>query len=143
VNPAQKAKARADSRRPIEFWEVPHLERLGAAVRTARLAAGFTRLGLAILAGVSDVTVYRIEAATRRTRASTLRRIAGALCDAAPMLGDPARVAADFATIVGLGLAPESEYAERVERRRARRQHRNSEVFEFYQPIWEREGKVS
>jgi transcriptional regulator with XRE-family HTH domain len=143
VNPAQKANARASCRRPIEEWEVPHLERLGVAVRTARLAAGLTRLELAIRAGVSDVTVYRIEAAVRRTRASTLRRIADALCDAAPTLGDPARVAADLSTVGGLGLAPESEYHERIERRRARRKRRSEAMAENFRKICEKEGRFS
>jgi transcriptional regulator with XRE-family HTH domain len=103
---------------------VTHLERLGAMLENLRLAAGLSRLDLGYLAGVSDVTIFRIEAAIRRTRVSTLERIADGLCWAAPNLGDPARVLADLCTVAHLGLAPESEYADRVDRRRQRRERR-------------------
>ena len=81
-------------------------------------------------------TIYRIEAAVRRTRLSTLQRIAEALCEAAPWMGDAERVTADLATLAGLGLAPESHYRERVERRRARRERRSEEQTENYRRIW-------
>ena len=119
-DPARREVSRRTCRRPIAEWEIAHLERLAAGLRTARTAAGVTQCDLAYRAGVNPTTVYRIEAAVRRTRLSTLRRIAEALVRAAPWMGDPERVTADLATLAGLGLAPESQYRERVERRRAR-----------------------
>jgi hypothetical protein len=55
----------------------------------------------------------RIERGLRRTRASTLDRIACAL-------GEPA-LGGELARLAGPALAPESEYAERITRRRVRR----------------------
>jgi hypothetical protein len=48
-------------------------------------------------------TVYRIEAAVRRTRLSTLQRIAEAIVGAAPWMGDAEKVTADLATLAGFG----------------------------------------
>jgi transcriptional regulator with XRE-family HTH domain len=98
-------------------------------LKNLRLAAGLSRLELGILAAVSDVTIFRIEAGVRRTRVSTLERIAYGLCHAAPTLGDPAGVLADLCTVAHLGLAPESEFADRVQRRRQRRERRFGSVF--------------
>jgi transcriptional regulator with XRE-family HTH domain len=122
MTPAQKAKARASSRRAIEKWEVPYLESLGAAVKTARLAAGLSRAGLARGAEVSAETIYRIEAGLRRTRLSTLERIAVYLYE--DTAEDPWRMADHFAAVAGPGLAPESVFPERVDRRRARRERK-------------------
>jgi hypothetical protein len=94
-----------------------------------------------MLADLSDVTIWRIEEGVRRTRVSTLGRIAEGLCNAAPRLGDPSRVTADLATVGGLGLAPESEFDERVERRRARRNRKNFANARTSQRIWEEEGR--
>jgi transcriptional regulator with XRE-family HTH domain len=121
---------------------VPHLERLAAGLRTARLAAGLTQSRLAVQAGLNPTTIYRIEAAVRRTRASTLRRVAEALVKAEPRLGDPARVTADLATLAGSGLAPESNYRERIERRRVRRERRLERFWADYRPIAPDEEKI-
>jgi transcriptional regulator with XRE-family HTH domain len=123
--PAQKAKARASSRRPIEDWETPYLEALGAALKTARLAAGLSRAGMARGAEVSEETIYRIEAGLRRTRLSTLERIAVFLYEESSE--DPWRMTDHFASVAGPSLAPESVFPERVERRRARRERKGSE----------------
>lgn len=143
-DPARREASRKACRRPIAEWEIAHLERLAAGLRTARTAAGLTQCGLAVRAGMNPTTVYRIEAAVRRTRLSTLRRIAEALVGAAPWMGgDPERVTADLATMAGLGLAPESEYRERVEGRRARRERRFEKDAESYRRIWEIEDDSS
>jgi len=107
------------------------------------MAAGLSQNALAWRAGMNPSTVYRIEAAVRRTRLSTLRRIAEALVGAAPWMGDAERVTADLATLAGLGLAPESQYRERVQRRRARRERRWDEVSANYRRIWEIEDDPS
>jgi transcriptional regulator with XRE-family HTH domain len=74
---------------------------------------------LAKAAQLSTSTIQRIEAGTRRTRRSTLHRIAEAL-------GDP-KLASVLADLAGPALAPESPYAERIARRRERR-HRRREA---------------
>jgi hypothetical protein len=63
-------------------------------------------------------TIQRIEAGARRTRRSTLDRIAEAL-------GDP-QLAGVLAELAGPALAPESPYAERIARRRVRRHRRRA-----------------
>ena len=80
-----------------------HLERLAAGLRTARNVAGLSQSALAWRASMNPSTVYRIEAAVRRTRLSTLQRIAEALVGAAPWIGDAERVTADLATLRALG----------------------------------------
>jgi ribosome-binding protein aMBF1 (putative translation factor) len=83
----RREASRQSSRRPIQPWEVAHLERLAAGLRTARTAACLSQGNLAWRAGMNPSTVYRIEAAVRRTRLSTLRRLAVALVEAAPWMG--------------------------------------------------------
>jgi transcriptional regulator with XRE-family HTH domain len=111
-----RARERAECRRPIADTEVPFLEALGRRLVELRRAAGFTRWDLAQRSKVSESTVARIERGTRRTRRSTLERIAGAL-------GMPERCG-EFAALAGPALAPESVYADRVTRRRERRWRR-------------------
>lgn len=111
---------RAASRRPIAPAEVPHLEALGAHLSERRRAAGLSRAALARAAGLSPPTVGRLEVGTRRTRATALARLARALAgpEEAPAL------AAELVALAGPALAPESGFAERVERRRERRARR-------------------
>jgi len=142
-DPARREASRESCRRPVEPWEVAHLERLAAGLRTARKAAGLTQCALAWRAGMNPSTVYRIEAAVRRTRLSTLRRIAEALVGAAPWMGDAGKVTADLATLAGLGLAPESQYRERIDGRRARRDRRSQRAVESYRRIWGIEDDAS
>ena len=72
-------------------------------------------------AEISVRHIEQIEDAIRRTRRSTLRRIVSALVEVKPELGDPAELLERLVVLAGPGLAPESEYRERVERRRKRR----------------------
>lgn len=117
-----RARERLDTRRPIKAAEIPHLEALGARLRELRRGrAGLSQERLAERAELSAGTIGRIEAGTRRTRFSTLERIAAALTDADPSLGESESLAVSLAGLAGPALAPESEYAERVERRRKRR----------------------
>jgi transcriptional regulator with XRE-family HTH domain len=104
-------------RRPIEDQERPALAALGSAIAGYRQSAGLSVRALATAAELSPSQMSRIERGLRRTRMSTLARIATAL-------GDPS-IAADLAAVAGIGLAPESLYAERVARRRQRR-HRKA-----------------
>jgi hypothetical protein len=113
---------RARSRRPITDDEVPGLEALGDELRRLRwTVARLHRPVLAIRAQISVRQIEQIERAIRRTRRSTLERIVAALVKVEPDLGEPAALVARLTELAGIGLAPESEYRERVERRRRRR----------------------
>lgn len=112
---------RASSRAPLTDSEAFFAEVLGRQLRSYREDAGLTRRELAAAAMLSAGQLGRIEWGTRRTRRSTLTRIAWALhgSDA-----DPSALEAFVDELVGIAgpaLAAESEYAERVGRRRERR----------------------
>jgi transcriptional regulator with XRE-family HTH domain len=111
-----KQHTRAGSRRPIEAAEITHLEALGARLAAGRRSRRLSQSALAADAELSVSTVQRIEAGTRRTRRTTLERIAAAL-------GDP-ELADELPRLAGPALAPESTYAERIARRRQRRHRR-------------------
>lgn len=121
----QRAEAlerdRARSRRPIEPDEIPHLEALGRRLLELREGAGLSRAALAFVSELSNSHLGSLERATRRTRASTLERIASALTEDGEE-GEALR--AELVSLAGPALAPESEYAERVESRRRRRHRR-------------------
>ncbi len=107
-------------RRPILDWERPFLTRLGVRVRTLRQAAGMTQARLAASAGIAERSLRRIEYGERRTRRSTLRRLAQSIAEQHD--GQHAgELLADLLEAVGPALAPESSYAERIEARRVRR----------------------
>lgn len=82
-------------------------------MREARHRAGLTQATVACRAGLAERSLRRLEAGHRRTRLSTLTRLAHSLD--AP---DPDALLADLVTAVGAALAPESQFAERVARRR-------------------------
>jgi transcriptional regulator with XRE-family HTH domain len=125
VSNESRDRERATSRRPVESWEVPDLERLGVGLRMVRRLTGLSQVDLAIKTQMSPSTVSRIELGIRRTRASTLRRLAESLVNAAPRLGTVDRVAEDLVMLAGDSLAPESPYRERIEWRRAMRAERD------------------
>lgn len=118
-------RERAESRRPIAPGEVADLERLGELLRAMRVEAGLTRRHLADAAELSAQQLRRIEHGTRRTRTSTLDRIADALADRLDTDADD--LADDLAAAAGDTLASESDYRERVDARRERR-HRVTHV---------------
>jgi transcriptional regulator with XRE-family HTH domain len=88
---------------------------------TTRRAIEMTQRELAVAAGLSRTHVDRLEHGTRRTRRSTLTRIAAAFVVEVPKLGPVDRLVDDFVREAGPALAEESIYAERVGRRRANR----------------------
>jgi transcriptional regulator with XRE-family HTH domain len=102
-----------DCRCPIEPMETPYLLALGSRLRELRRDRGLTQAQLANAADLSRRHVERLEAGNRRTRESTLARIAAAL-------GDPS-LENELVALAGPALAAESAFAERVARRRARR----------------------
>ena len=107
-------------RRPIQPAETPYLSALGNRLRELRRDRGLTQAQLAVAADLSRRHVERLEAGTRRTRRSTLSRIAEAL-------GGPS-LENELVTLAGPALAQESDFAERVARRRARRVRKQAQA---------------
>lgn len=128
---------RAACRRPILAGEIPSLEALGRRLRELRRRTGLSQAALARAAQLNGATISRVEAGTRRTRRSTLERIASALVAELPDLGDADRLTDDLAALAGPALAPESAYADRVARRRKRRHRKREQTAEG-----ERKGQI-
>jgi transcriptional regulator with XRE-family HTH domain len=122
--PSHRDQLRREARRPIESWEVPQLERLGCLLRVLRKAAGMTQRDLARSAELSSWMVSQIELGTRRTRRSTLRRIARAIVGADPNASTEDELTEQLVEAAGEALAPESGYRARVDRRRKKRAKR-------------------
>lgn len=113
---------RARCRRPITPDEAPQLQALGDEIRRLRWrVAHVSRSKLAIRSEVSIRQLEQIEQAIRRTRRSTLGRIAGALVELEPDIGSADQLVEHLAALAGPALAPESAYRERVEKRRRAR----------------------
>jgi transcriptional regulator with XRE-family HTH domain len=104
---------------PIQPHERESLEDLGALLAHARRTAGLTQRQLALAAGFTLRHMQYLEAGQRRTRLSTLERVADFL---ALMLGaDPNGLLELLAETAAETLAPESEHAEKVDHARQRR----------------------
>ena len=116
----RRSSQRLKSRRPIADDEVHLLEELGRAIGQARGCAGRSRRALAESALMHPTSIARIEYGTRRTRASTLKRIAGALAVECDDL-DADSLVESWVRLGGRVVAPESEYADRLELRRQTR----------------------
>jgi transcriptional regulator with XRE-family HTH domain len=117
---------------------VPDLERLGQGLSILRRSVGLTQRNLAIGASLDPSTVHRIEVGRRRTRASTLARIAQVLVDAAPDVGHVDEVTSFLVMLAGSALAPESAFQERIDRRRQRREDKWRRESERWRPYRER-----
>lgn len=118
TTPEYLAKRRATCRRPILDEEVPHLEAFGAELRSLRMRARLKRAELARRAELSQDHLGELERATVRTRRSTIERIAAALAGA---IGDDVTqegITEQLVQAIGIALAPESQYVDRVNRRR-------------------------
>ena len=138
---------RARCRRPITADEVVGLEALGSELRRLRReVAGISRARLGVLAEVSSRQLEQIERGIRRTRRSTLKRIARVLVEGRPDLhipgcsdlSDPVRIARHLAELAGPGLAPESIYRARVDKRRKARNAklRRRVMYRYIIPMW-------
>lgn len=132
------ARERSDSRVPIPDSEGFFLERLGRQLRSYREDAGLTRNELAASAQLSPAAVGKIEWGVRRTRRSTLTRIAWALHgDVDPDALE--RFVDELCDLAGPALAAESEFKERVDKRRERRSRKaereDDEVFRASLPL--------
>ena len=115
-----RSSERLTSRRPIADDEVRLLEELGRAIAHARVSAGLSRRALAERALMHPTSIARIEYGTRRTRPNALKRIARALAAEGDDLDADALVKG-WVRLGGRAIAPESEYADRVELRRQSR----------------------
>lgn len=127
VGPARSVVTRraADpGRRPLEEGELADARALGLLLVDLRRERNLTQVDVAARAGLAVRSLRRLEQGERRTRLSTLQRLATALEP-----GDPVRLAAHLTMTAGVALAEESAYAERVERRRRRRQAAASRRF--------------
>lgn len=113
------------SRRPIVDSERPYLLALGRLLATTRRAVGLTQQQVALEAGLHWTSVQRVELGQRRTRRSTLQRIAAVFVLQEPRVGPVDVLLDDLVRTAGPALAPESEYADRVARRRAAREERD------------------
>lgn len=111
-------RERASCRRPIEAWEVPALEAIGVILRTHREARGLSRPALATLSGCSKRSLDWLENGVRRARAEMLWRLL--VC----ITADPAAELAHIVIEYGEVLAPASDYADRIQRRRERRERK-------------------
>ncbi len=100
--------------RPIAPNEQSLFDRLGERLKSLRLDRGLSRQALADLTGLNPQTIYRIERGRRRTRSRTLGVIVSAL-------GYDGQIRSEIEALAGEALAPESTFAQRVERRRHRR----------------------
>jgi len=109
------------SRRPIEPAELPDLRRLGERIREARTAAGLSIAECARRARISGPHLSRLERGDRRTRRSTLERLATALWMTEPYGTQQPAILAGLHDAAGVALAPESSFQKRVERRWRRR----------------------
>jgi transcriptional regulator with XRE-family HTH domain len=114
----------AGARRPITSAELPALALMGARVRELREAAGFGQGGLAEAAGLSRRGLSMLERGVRRTRRSTIDRLAGVLAEPLGRLAGEISEELAALALAGDALAPESDYPERVARRAERRQAR-------------------
>jgi transcriptional regulator with XRE-family HTH domain len=133
-----KEGLRASARRPIGPDEVPFLEALGAELRALREAAHLSRPALAWAAEISPTHLRYLEEGVRRTRRSTLGRVAAVLAESAPVAASANDLADYLASLAGPALAPESDYAERVHRRRRRRVLKAERLVEQDLPLAER-----
>lgn len=106
--------------RPLTPEDREHAALLGAELRRLRLAAGGTQRTVALAAELSRRQLQYLEAGHRRTRASTLQRLASVLVPAP----DDAATYARLVAVAGPALAAESPYAPRVARRRQQRSQR-------------------
>ena len=116
-----KARARAHSRRPILDSEVPYLDDLGTELRRLRIEAHLTIVLLAEMSELGERQMRHVLNGTRRTRSSTLLRVAAVL---AKSLGIDAKdLHAHLVEIAGPAIAPEPlpEHRAHLDRRHASR----------------------
>ncbi len=105
--------------RPVAPEEARALRELGEVLHQARTAAELSQGELAKAVTLSKRHLQRIEAGQRRTRLSTLERLAKFL--ARFLVIDEDDLLEVFLQVAGTSLAQESAYADKVELRRGQR----------------------
>ncbi|WP_343049425.1 helix-turn-helix domain-containing protein [Nocardioides perillae] len=110
-------------RRPLDEEERAAARTLGLLLVALRQERGLAQGHVAARAGLAARSLRRLERGERRTRVSTLTRIASAIDDSDP--GLPGLLV----QVAGAALAPESLYAARVDHRRRRRRAAASKLF--------------
>jgi hypothetical protein len=128
VNTDGKARRRAGSRRPIQDWEVEYLEQLGRELRRLREHTTLSIVDYAWECEISVPHVRRLELGLRRTRPSTLRRIATVIEAECPDEGTADEILARLLRLGGGAIAEESQYEARLDRRRARRRRKAAKI---------------
>ncbi len=102
---------------------------LGQLLGQLRRASGLSQRETAVAAQVSTRHLRRLERGERRTRRSTLERLAGALAGRGT-LGSEEHLLRVLLQAADPALAPESEHRQRVERRRNRRWRQREATYE-------------
>ena len=113
--------------RPFEAWEQPLLEGFSAALRRQRALAGISQRQLHLGTGLAKRSIQRLEHANRRTRHSTIRRIALALAEARGAFCLADEIAEELINALGAAAAPESHRMAGIERRRNHRMKKLAE----------------
>ena len=129
VEPSMVDPAAYPCRRRIRSAEILDLRALGRVVRGLRFVDGrrvVRSTDLGFLAQVPITTLWRIETGIRRTRRSTLQRIAKAASRLNPSAGTQDEIFGQLIEAAGDALAPPSKYQYRVNRRRMRRYRRSN-----------------
>lgn len=107
--------------RPFAAWELPLLEEFSEALRRHRALAGVSLRQLHLATGLDRTTIIRLEHARRRTRHSTIRRIALALAEARGAFCLADEIADEMIQALGGAAAPESHRMASIERTRNHR----------------------
>jgi transcriptional regulator with XRE-family HTH domain len=121
--PIDVDRARAQSRRPLTPDEIPHAEALRAVLRSLRIESGSSATDLAFYSEMARQHLHRIETGIRRTRASTLARLAESL--AIRLHVSDFELTVRLIETAGIAIAPETDYLERVNKRRKERTAKN------------------
>jgi transcriptional regulator with XRE-family HTH domain len=108
--------------------EVECLERLGQELRRLRKLTDLTLAEYAWEVELSPTSVGRLERGVRRTRRSTLARIAAVAAAECPDEGTADEILAQMILLGGAAIADESEYKARTDRRRARRRRKAAKI---------------
>ena len=117
-------------RHPLTRSEWQAAAELGRLLQDLRFAAGISQREAACRVALSVRHLRRLERGERRTRRSTLARIAASYAAAHPALGSQDHVLGQLLESGLEVVADESEYADRVATRRARRSQRASASWE-------------
>lgn len=126
---------RASGLRPLQAEEIPYLEALGAELRRLRNAAGLTQAVLAHGGAISAEYLRKLEHGVRRTRLTTLRRLATVLGDGDERAADS--ITDHLAALAGPTLAPSNRFSNRREQNRARREAKINRLAAAAMPIAE------